>query len=221
MASSNYAAVSADTFSSELGILAKGPPRLITNLARVVPPGTNGGITAYGTLAGLCGSCITSVVAVFLLPDIYRRSAVIKAGTTDTEPLSPIPRIYLFLFFTVAGFSGTIIDSLLGAIFQASVIDVRTGKVIEGEGGRNVIIQKDSAHLRATATGEMKVTNADNSIEQKRVSHYRENELSDRARQGSRRIENGRDVLDNNAINLLMTVIVSAGAVLFTWLFWS
>lgn len=219
-ASSNYAAVSADTFSSELGILAKGPPRLITDLARTVPPGTNGGVTLYGTVAGFCGSCITSVVAVFLLPDLYRRSAVIEAERIGTESLSPISRLYLFLFFTIAGFSGTVIDSLLGAVFQASVVDVRTGRIIEGEGGRNVIVHRGSAQSTAFAMDEMKGTNVDSSVEQRRVPQYRQNDLPDRARQGSRRIENGQDVLDNNAVNLLMAGVVSAEAMLFAWVFW-
>ena len=212
--------MSADTFSSELGILAKGSPRLITNLARIVPPGTNGGVTVYGTAAGLCGSCITSVIAVILLPDMYRRSAVIKAETTGTESLSPISRLNLFLFFTIVGFAGTIVDSLLGAVFQASVVDTRTGKVIEGEGGRNVIVHRDSALSIAIMTGEMKRTKVDNSAEQRKVPYPHDDELSGYARRESRRIENGQDVLDNNAVNLLMAGVVSVGAILIACLFW-
>ena len=49
----NYAAVTADTFSSELGILARSEPRLITSLSlRKVPRGTNGGVTAWGWSPG-------------------------------------------------------------------------------------------------------------------------------------------------------------------------
>lgn len=212
--------MSADTFSSELGILAKRPPRLITNLARTVPPGTNGGVTLFGTVAGFCGSCLTSVVAVFLLPDLYRRSAVIEAERVGTESLSPISKLYLLLFFTIAGFSGTVIDSLLGALFQVSVVDVRTGKIVEGEGGKNVIVHRGSAQLTAIAMGETKETNVDSSVEQRRAPLPRQNDLSSRVKQGSRRIENGQDVLDNNAVNLLMAGIVSAEAMLFAWVFW-
>ena len=212
--------MSADTFSSELGILAKGPPRLITNLARIVPPGTNGGISAYGTVAGLCGSCVTSGVAVLLLPDLYRKSTVIQSNVNDAASLSPISRTSLFLFFSIAGFAGTVLDSLLGAVFQASVVDVRTGKVIEGEGGRKVILRGNTAMSAATDTNETKKLNRDSFNEQKRLSDHVDRAAPEYERRESRRVESGRDVLDNNAVNLLMAGTVSAGAMLFAWIFW-
>ena len=51
---SNYAAVAADTLSSELGILSSATPVLITSF-RKVPRGTNGGVTLWGLFAGLAG----------------------------------------------------------------------------------------------------------------------------------------------------------------------
>lgn len=39
---------------------------------------------------------------------------------------------------TLWGGLGSLLDSLLGGWLQASVVDARTGKVIEGVGGRKV-----------------------------------------------------------------------------------
>ena len=206
--------MSADTFSSELGILAKGPPRLITNLARIVPPGTNGGVTAYGTTAGLVGSCIASGVAVLLLPDLYRKSTVFQSSANNTEPLPPISRMYLFLFFSFAGFAGTILDSLLGAAFQASVVDVRTGKVIEGEGGGKVIVRSNTATTTATDNSEK------TSGKRQNLSGDEYKEATGSKPRESRQVESGRDVLDNNAVNLLMAGVVSFGAILVASIFW-
>ena len=44
----------------------------------------------------------------------------------------------LVLAITIWGGLGSVLDSALGGWFQASVIDARTGKVIEGTGGKKV-----------------------------------------------------------------------------------
>ena len=123
---SNYAAVAADTFSSELGILAQSNPRLITSLTlREVPPGTNGGVTAAGLGAGLLGAFSIALTSALILP----------ACSTG-------PDIQARVVWTVAmslwGLLGSILDSVLGGLLQASVVDKRSGKIVEGSGGRKV-----------------------------------------------------------------------------------
>ena len=62
-----YAAVASDTFSSELGILAKTSPVMITAPWKKVPKGTNGGVTTLGLFFGLLGSFLLTFVALWAL----------------------------------------------------------------------------------------------------------------------------------------------------------
>lgn len=127
---SNYAAVAADTYSSELGILSESPPRLVTSLSlRVVPPGTNGGVTAKGLQAGALGAFTIAVTSAVLLP--FRISGS-DGGLYVKE------RLMWVLAVTGWGALGSLLDSVLGGLLQASVVDKRTGKVVEGTGGRKV-----------------------------------------------------------------------------------
>lgn len=95
----SLAAVNADTWATELGVLNPHPPRLITNLSKTVEQGTSGGISLWGTLASLAGSGLIGILAVVFSP----------------VPVSP----YLGIFVTLAGLGGSLFDSLLGATVQA------------------------------------------------------------------------------------------------------
>jgi uncharacterized protein (TIGR00297 family) len=92
------AAVNADTWATELGVLSRTPPRLITT-GTMVEPGASGGITWLGTLAGLAGAVlIGGVGAVF----------------SDRRWL-----IALIGIIPLAGLAGSLFDSFLGATVQA------------------------------------------------------------------------------------------------------
>ena len=118
-----YAAVAADTFSSELGILGKSQPFLITAPWKQVPRGTNGGVTVDGLMYGALGSFLLTLVAIFAL---YLAPPRIAMDATTAAVI------------TVMGMMGSVIDSILGALVQATVTDKGTGKVVEGNGGQRV-----------------------------------------------------------------------------------
>jgi len=147
---SNYAAVAADTFSSELGILSKSKPRLITSFnLRQVPPGTNGGVTLTGIAAGFLGAFTIALTSVILLPFCSSSSSTNGWGWRE--------KTLWVAAVTVWGDLGSLLDSFLGGWLQASVVEVRTGKVVEGDGGRKVLVhghaKKDGPKSRKVESG--------------------------------------------------------------------
>lgn len=89
------AEAAADTVSSEIGQAFGGRALLITNL-KPVPPGTNGGVTMVGTVAGVIAACVVAAVSVWvgLLYSTY------------------------FALVVVAATAGMIVDSILGAVVE-------------------------------------------------------------------------------------------------------
>ncbi|RDW74484.1 DUF92 domain-containing protein [Aspergillus mulundensis] len=211
----NYAAVTADTFSSELGILSKSKPRLIISpTLRVVPPGTNGGVTGTGILAGAFGAFTIALTSAILLPFCGSFGSTVK------------DRLVLIVATTAWGTLGSIVDSVLGGLLQASVVDKRSGKIVEGTNGQKVLIHPSSTKpgsaaetLRpaAGATGAQ-LRNAETAANTAALKGTRVTGTSAGTEKGeeeqheSRRVESGHDILDNNAVNLLMAVIMSVSA---------
>lgn len=237
----NYAAVAADTYSSELGILSKSKPRLITSPTfRVVPPGTNGGVTGTGLLAGVLGAFTIAVSSAAILP-----------FCAEADTLSMLKsRAQWILAVTMWGGLGSVLDSVLGGLLQASVVDKRTGKVIEGAGGQKVstclastgllaedntdIILQVLVHPSSTKPGVpadttgLKPAGSSSSaqvhateavantatLKGTRATGTSTGTSAGETESGheSRRVESGRDLLDNNAVNLLMAFTMSVGA---------
>ena len=92
------AAVNADTWSTELGVLSPVLPRMITTWKKV-ERGTSGGITLNGTLSALGGAALIGIAAVIMRP---RSDWLSTLGVT-----------------VLAGVVGSLFDSLLGASVQA------------------------------------------------------------------------------------------------------
>ena len=97
------AAVNADTWGTELGVLNPQPPRMITDLRKVVEKGTSGGISLIGTLAALAGSALIGILAALLFPISNLQLPITQYG----------------LLITLAGIAGALFDSFLGATVQA------------------------------------------------------------------------------------------------------
>ncbi|KAM7195454.1 hypothetical protein V8F20_007513 [Naviculisporaceae sp. PSN 640] len=229
----NYACVAADTFSSELGILSKGQPRLITSLTfRKVPRGTNGGVSAIGLAAGLLGSMVIVITSVLFLP--FCREDI--AGKLGGGPSWTDGQFRVFLLgLTVWGFLGSVVDSILGGLFQASVKDTRSGKIVEGEGGVKVLVSPNAPGTQGTseqvdAQAEIKaallhgegkdaveqsgpgsaVAEGDASAKYDPKNKHRRSSFGDE--RPTRVVENGWDLLDNNDVNFLMAFGMSIGA---------
>ena len=92
------AAVNADTWATELGVLSPGLPRLITS-GRRVARGSSGAVSLVGSLASLLGALLVAAMAFW-----FPATAV---------ALVAIPAVAL------AGLAGAFLDSLLGATVQA------------------------------------------------------------------------------------------------------
>ena len=100
----SMAAVNADTWATELGVLSSVPPRLITS-GKVVDRGTSGGITPLGTLASLGGAALIGLSAATFPPGrvawpTFYGLVVLMAGSAG-------------------GLAGSWFDSWLGATYQA------------------------------------------------------------------------------------------------------
>jgi uncharacterized protein (TIGR00297 family) len=94
----SLAAVNADTWATELGVLNPSLPRLVTSW-KPVERGTSGGISVYGTLAAIAGAVLIAILAGLVRP----------SGSFWTVTGVAI----------LGGFLGSLVDSLLGATVQA------------------------------------------------------------------------------------------------------
>lgn len=113
-----------DTWASEIGILSKSTPRLITNL-KPVPKGTNGGVSLLGLIASTLGGMIVGLTSLTLVLLTSRQLGFQQALNSHW------PLVGLGL---TGGLVGSLIDSLLGATLQYSGIDQTVNKVVNRPG---------------------------------------------------------------------------------------
>ena len=101
----SLAAMTADTWATEVGLLSGAPARLILN-GRSVKPGTSGAVSLPGTVAGVAGALLVTALAGWTA----RASAAWPHFGS-----APADRVAV----AGAGVVGLVLDSLLGAGIQA------------------------------------------------------------------------------------------------------
>lgn len=111
-----FAACSGDTFASELGTVlgsSAEKPFLVTSPGRIVPRGTNGGITVAGTIASGVGGFVIGLSYYAMGPDWG------------------FDQFGLVLVGTLGGLIGSFLDSVIGSVCQISLLDLSTKKILK------------------------------------------------------------------------------------------
>jgi len=113
MFGSAIAASTADTWAGEVGILSKKPPLSIRTF-KPIPTGMSGGVSWLGTVSGLFGSALIALAWYGAFAD-----------SSDSSWM------FLASIVAVAGMTGSLADSLLGATVQGHYWDPQHGQVTE------------------------------------------------------------------------------------------
>ncbi len=104
------AAVNADTWATELGVLSRAAPRLIITL-RSVERGTSGGVSLAGTLAALAGALLVGLIGGLFWPGQALDNVGLQPALDQVMRTAGV--------VAAAGLLGSLVDSLLGATLQA------------------------------------------------------------------------------------------------------
>ena len=106
----SLASSNADTWASEIGVLSKRPPLLLSTLKRV-EPGTSGAVSLLGTVSGFFGALFIAISAYMLWWNSFSWKEMI--------------------FISLAGFLGMLIDTWLGSFWQKKTKCLVCGKITE------------------------------------------------------------------------------------------
>lgn len=111
-----------DSLASELGILSKSSPVMITTFRRV-PPGTNGAISIIGTVASVAGGFLMGLTLAICLA--IENSTCRQNWSTHLLPL--------LILGSLAGGLGSLIDSFMGATIQETRQSSKTNRILPDE----------------------------------------------------------------------------------------
>ncbi|OAD79823.1 hypothetical protein PHYBLDRAFT_91853, partial [Phycomyces blakesleeanus NRRL 1555(-)] len=110
----HYGCCAGDTWASELGVLNKGWPTLITTFKKV-PPGTNGGVSPLGLAASIGGGAFIGLMGAICLAF----ESPCHGFAWD-----------IIVLGSCAGLGGSLIDSVLGATVQQTLYSSKKKMVL-------------------------------------------------------------------------------------------
>lgn len=105
----SLAAVTADTWGTEFGMMKRGRTVSLRTF-QSVPTGTSGAVSFFGTLGGVFGAFVISISGLYWMEQDARK---------------------LIVLILLAGVIGSFIDSLLGASLQAQYTCEQCSRVVE------------------------------------------------------------------------------------------
>jgi uncharacterized protein (TIGR00297 family) len=121
------ATVNADTWATELGVLSRGLPRMITTF-KPVARGTSGAISAAGTLAAAAGALFIGLVAY--AGRTVQLNTVLQLDARARVAFDLLT-LQLIACALIGGVVGALADSLLGATAQARYFSAARNGVTE------------------------------------------------------------------------------------------
>jgi len=120
------AGATADTWATELGIISRVKPYLVTT-ARRVPPGTSGAVSLFGLAVSFLGGAFVGLTAWLLV----KAGSAVSANAVLLQAFPVIGWGVPVLWFGVAGLVGSMADSFLGATLQKMYYCPKCGKETE------------------------------------------------------------------------------------------
>ncbi|TIB12232.1 hypothetical protein E3P77_02406 [Wallemia ichthyophaga] len=171
MALGHYACCSADTLASELGILSGNFPRLVTNPSKTVPPGTNGGVSSFGVVVSGAGGLLIGLTAVISLA--IEDSSCFGQNFSFGQALISFTSAKLLLLSVFSGLFGSLLDSLIGATLQRTLLHKERGKILtDGSDPAFARMYDEARRSKSKETAEVKLISGFNLFSNTQVNFF-------------------------------------------------